>query len=152
MEEKIFEQVSGDIKTAMLARDKVALEAIRGIKKEFLEAKTAQGGDGTLSDDQAVKIMQKMVKQRKESAQIYVDQNRPELAENELAEAAVIERYLPQQMSDSELETAVAAIIAQLGASGPQDLGKVMGVATKQLAGKTEGRLISEKVKALLNK
>ena len=152
MEEKIFEQVSGDIKTAMLARDKVALEAIRGIKKEFLEAKTAKGGDGTLPDDQAVKIMQKMVKQRKESAQIYVDQNRPELAENELAEAAVIERYLPQQMSDSELETAVAAIIAQLGASGPQDLGKVMGVATKQLAGKTEGRLISEKVKALLNK
>ena len=136
MEEKIFEQVSGDIKTAMLARDKVALEAIRGIKKEFLEAKTAKGGDGTLPDDQAVKIMQKMVKQRKESAQIYVDQNRPELAENELAEAAVIERYLPQQMSDSELETAVAAIIAQLGASGPQDLGKVMGVATKQLAGK----------------
>ena len=152
MEEKIFEQVSGDIKAAMLARDKVALEAIRGIKKEFLEAKTAKGGDGTLPDDQAVKIMQKMVKQRKESAQIYVDQNRPELAENELAEAAVIERYLPQQMSDSELETAVAAIIAQLGASGPQDLGKVMGVATKQLAGKTEGRLISEKVKALLNK
>ena len=152
MEEKIFEQVSGDIKTAMLARDKVALEAIRGIKKEFLEAKTAKGGDGTLPDDQAVKIMQKMVKQRKESAQIYVDQNRPELAENELAEAAVIERYLPQQMSDSELETAVAAIVAQLGASGPQDLGKVMGAATKQLAGKTEGRLISEKVKALLNK
>lgn len=152
MEEKIFEQVSGDIKAAMLARDKVALEAIRGIKKEFLEAKTAKGGDGTLSDDQAVKIMQKMVKQRKESAQIYVDQNRPELAENELAEAAVIERYLPQQMSDSELETAVAAIIAQVGAVGPQDLGKVMGVATKQLAGKTEGRLISEKVKALLNK
>ena len=152
MEEKIFEQVSGDIKAAMLARDKVALEAIRGIKKEFLEAKTAKGGDGTLPDDQAVKIMQKMVKQRKESAQIYVDQNRPELAENELAEAAVIERYLPQQMSDSELETAVAAIVAQLGASGPQDLGKVMGVATKQLAGKTEGRLISEKVKALLNK
>lgn len=152
MEEKIFEQVSGDIKAAMLARDKVALEAIRGIKKEFLEAKTAKGGDGTLHDDQAVKIMQKMVKQRKESAQIYVDQNRPELAENELAEAAVIERYLPQQMSDSELETAVADIIAQVGATGPQDMGKVMGVATKQLAGKTEGRLISEKVKALLNK
>ena len=152
MEEKIFEQVSGDIKAAMLARDKVALEAIRGIKKEFLEAKTAKGGDGTLPDDQAVKIMQKMVKQRKESAQIYMDQNRPELAENELAEAAVIERYLPQQMSDSELEKAVAEIIAQVGATGPQDMGKVMGVATKQLAGKTEGRLISEKVKVLLNK
>ena len=152
MEEKIFEQVSGDIKTAMLARDKVALEAIRGIKKEFLEAKTAKGGDGTLHDDQGVKIMQKMVKQRKETALIYREQNRSELAENELAEAAVIEKYLPQQMSDAELEAAVTAIIAQVGATGPQDMGKVMGVATKQLAGKTEGRLISEKVKALLNK
>jgi uncharacterized protein YqeY len=136
----------------MLARDKVTLEALRGIKKEFLEAKTAKGGDGTLHDDQGVKIMQKMVKQRKETALIYREQNRSELAENELAEAAVIEKYLPQQMSDAELEAAVTAIIAQVGASGPQDMGKVMGVATKQLAGKTEGRLISEKVKALLNK
>lgn len=152
MEEKIFEQVSGDIKTAMLARDKVSLEALRGIKKEFLEAKTAKGSDGTLHDDLAVKIMQKMVKQRKESAQIYKEQNREDLAENELAEAAVIEKYLPQQMSDSELEIAVTAIIAQVGATGPQDMGKVMGAATKQLAGKAEGRLISEKVKALLNK
>ena len=93
-----------------------------------------------------------MVKQRKETALIYREQNRSELAENELAEAAVIEKYLPQQMSDAELETAVSAIIAQVGATGAQDMGKVMGVATKQLAGKTEGRLISEKVKALLNK
>ena len=93
-----------------------------------------------------------MVKQRKETALIYREQNRSELAENELAEAAVIEKYLPQQMSDAELEAAVTAIIAQVGATGPQDMGKVMGVATKQLAGKTEGRLISEKVKALLNK
>ena len=93
-----------------------------------------------------------MQKQRKESAQIYKEQNRPELAENEMAEAAVIERYLPAQMSDAELEATIAAIIAQVGATGPQDMGKVMGVATKQLAGKTEGRLISEKVKALLNK
>ncbi|MBP1663387.1 MAG: hypothetical protein H6Q19_527 [Bacteroidetes bacterium] len=152
MEEKIFEQISADIKTAMLARDKVSLEALRGIKKEFIEAKTAKGSDGILHDDQAVKIMQKMVKQRKETAQIYTEQNRPELAENELAEAAVIEKYLPQQMSDSELEAAVSAIITQIGAAGPQDMGKVMGIATKQLAGKTEGRLISEKVKALLNK
>lgn len=136
----------------MLARDKVALEAIRGIKKEFIEARTVKGGDGTMSDDVAVKILQKMIKQRKESAQIYVEQNRPELAENELAEVAVIERYLPTQMSDAELESAVAAVIAQLGASGPQDMGKVMGVTSKQLAGKTEGRLISEKVKALLAK
>ncbi len=150
--EDLYERVSGDIKTAMLARDKVALEAIRGIKKEFIEARTVKGGDGTMSDDVAVKILQKMIKQRKESAQIYVEQNRPELAENELAEVAVIERYLPAQMSDEELEAAVAGVIAQLGASGPQDMGKVMGVASKQLAGKTEGRLISEKVKALLAK
>ena len=152
MEEKLFDQISADIKAAMLARDKVTLEALRGIKKEFLEAKTAKGGDGTLHDDQGVKIMQKMVKQRKETALIYREQNRSELAENELAEAAVIEKYLPQQMSDAELEAAVTAIVAQVGATGPQDMGKVMGVATKQLAGKTEGRLISEKVKALLNK
>jgi len=152
MEEKLFDQISADIKKAMLARDKVTLEALRGIKKEFLEAKTAKGGDGTLHDDQGVKIMQKMVKQRKETALIYQEQNRSELAENELAEAAVIEKYLPQQMGDAELETAVSAIIAQVGATGAQDMGKVMGVATKQLAGKTEGRLISEKVKALLNK
>ena len=152
MEEKLFDQISADIKKAMLARDKVTLEALRGIKKEFLEAKTAKGGDGTLHDDQGVKIMQKMVKQRKETALIYREQNRSELAENELAEAAVIEKYLPQQMSDAELETAVSAIIAQVGATGAQDMGKVMGVATKQLAGKTERMLISEKVKALLNK
>ena len=113
---ELFDQISADIKTAMLAREKVTLEALRGIKKEFLEAKTAKGSDGNLS------------------------------------EASVIERYLPDQMSDADLEAAVAAIIAQVGANGPQDMGKVMGVATKQLAGKTEGRLISEKVKALLNK
>ena len=148
--DELFDKVSGDIKVAMIARDKVALEALRGIKKEFIEAKTAKGGDGTMSDEVGVKILQKMIKQRKESAQIYTEQNRPELAENELAEAAVIERYLPTQMTDVDLEAAVAAIIAQVGATGPQDMGKVMGVASKQLAGKTEGRLISEKVKTLL--
>jgi len=150
--EDLYEKVSGDIKTAMLARDKVALEALRGIKKEFIEARTAKGGDGTMSDEVAVKILQKMIKQRKESAQIYAEQNRPELADIELAEATVIERYLPVQMTEAELEAAVAAVIAQLGATGPQDMGKVMGAASKQLAGKTEGRLISEKVKALLSK
>ncbi|MEA4981853.1 MAG: GatB/YqeY domain-containing protein [Paludibacter sp.] len=150
--EQLFNQVSADIKTAMLARDKVALEALRGIKKEFLEAKTAKGGDGTLPDDQAVKILQKMVKQRKESARIFTEQNRQDLADNELAEVAVIEKYLPAQMSDEQLESEIAAIIAQVGAAGPQDMGKVMGVASKQLAGKAEGRAISEKVKALLNK
>lgn len=150
--EQLFNQVSADIKTAMLARDKVALEALRGIKKEFLEAKTAKGGDGTLPDEQAVKILQKMVKQRKESARIFTEQNRQDLADNELAEVAVIEKYLPAQMSDEQLESEIAAIIAQVGAAGPQDMGKVMGVASKQLAGKAEGRAISEKVKALLNK
>ena len=124
--EQLFNKISEDIKTAMLARDKVALEALRGVKKEFLEAKTAKGSDGTLHDDAAVKILQKMVKQRKESAQIYTTQNRPDLAEIELAEVAVIEKYLPAQMSDAELEAAVAAIIAQVGASGPQD-GKSYG-------------------------
>jgi uncharacterized protein len=150
--DELFDKVSGDIKTAMLARDKVALEALRGMKKEFLEAKTAKGSDGHLPEDVAVKIIQKMVKQRKESAQIYTEQNRPELAENELAEVTVLEKYLPVQMTDAELEAAVAVIIAQVGAAGPQDMGKVMGVASKQLAGKTEGRLISDKVKALLAK
>lgn len=148
--ESLFDQISADIKTAMLARDKVALEALRGIKKEFLEAKTAKGGDGTLPDDQAVKILVKMVKQRKESAQIYTTQNRQDLADNELAEAKVIEGYLPVQMTDAELEEAVKSVIAQVGAAGPQDMGKVMGIASKLLAGKTEGRLISEKVKVLL--
>ena len=150
--DELFDKVSGDIKTAMLARDKVALEALRGMKKEFLDAKTAKGSDGHLTDDAAIKIIQKMIKQRKESAQIYSEQNRPDLAENELAEAVVIERYLPLQMTDAELETAISVIIVQLDATGPQDLGKVMGVASKQLAGKTEGKLISEKVKALLAK
>jgi uncharacterized protein YqeY len=149
---ELFDKVSGDIKTAMLARDKVALEALRGMKKEFLEAKTAKGSDGNLTDEVAVKIIQKMVKQRKESAQIYAEQNRQDLADNELAEASVIEKYLPAQMTDAELEAAIASIITQVGATGPQDMGKVMGVASKQLAGKTEGRLISEKVKFLLSK
>lgn len=150
--EKLFEQISNDIKTAMLAREKLALEALRGIKKEFLEAKTAKGSDGILHDEQAVKIMQKMVKQRKETALIYSEQNRPELAEKELEEAEVIERYLPKQMSETELEAIIAEIIAQTGAAGPQDMGKVMGAATKQLAGKADGLMISEKVKSLLNK
>ena len=150
--DQLFNQISEDIKKAMLARDKVALEALRGIKKEFLEAKTAKGGDGTLPDEQAVKILQKMVKQRKESARIFAEQKRQDLAENELAEVAVIEQYLPAQMSDAELETIIAAIIAEVGAAGPQDMGKVMGVATRQLAGKAEGRAISEKVKEMLGR
>lgn len=146
----LFDQVSNDIKSAMLAKDKVRLEALRGIKKEFLEAKTAKGADGELTDDMAMKILAKMVKQRKESAQIYTEQNRPDLAEPELAEAAVIETYLPKQMTEEELTEALKAIIAQVGAITPQEMGKVMGVATKQLAGRADGRAISAKVKELL--
>jgi uncharacterized protein YqeY len=147
----LFDTVSNDIKSAMLARDKVRLEALRGAKKEFLEAKTAKGADGDLSDDAAVKILQKMIKQRKDSASIYQEQNRPELAEKELLEVGVLEGYLPQQLSSDELEKAIRDIIAQTGATSAKDMGKVMGVATKALAGKTEGRLISETVKKLLN-
>jgi uncharacterized protein YqeY len=150
--ENLFNQVSNDIKTAMLAKDKVALEALRGIKKEFLEAKTAKGSDGSLHDDMALKILQKMVKQRKESAQIFATQNRPELAENELAEVVVIEKYMPAQMSNEELTKMVSEIILQVGATGIQGLGKVMAVASKQLAGKAEGRAISDKVKEILEK
>ena len=146
----LFDQVSNDIKSAMLAKDKVRLEALRGIKKEFLEAKTAKGADGELTDDMAMKILAKMVKQRKESAQIYTEQNRPDLAEPELAEAAIIETYLPKQMNEEELTEALKAIIAQVGATTPQEMGKVMGVATKQLAGRADGRAISAKVKELL--
>lgn len=147
---RLFEQVSDDIKAAMLAKDKIRLQALRGVKKEFLEAKTAKGGDGELTDEAAMKILQKMVKQRKESAAIYIQQGRPELADDEVAEATVIESYLPKQMSAEELETALRAIIEQAGAVGPQDMGKVMGAATKALAGKAEGRMISEIVKRLL--
>lgn len=147
----LFDKISADIKAAMLARDKVRLETLRGIKKEFLEAKTAKGADGTLTDDQAIKIMSKMVKQRRETAEIYKEQNRPELADNELAEAAVIEEYLPRALSADELRTELTAIIAETGATGPKEMGKVMGVASKRLAGRADGRAISEMVKQLLN-
>lgn len=146
----LFDTVNNDIKKAMLARDKVSLEALRGIKKEFLEAKTAPGASGELTDENAIKILTKMAKQRKESAKIYTEQNRPELAENELAEVSVIERYLPQQLSETELTAELEKIIAATGASSPADMGKVMGAASKALAGRAEGRAISAKVKELL--
>ena len=148
----LFDQISEDIKKAMLAKDKVALDALRGIKKEFLEAKTAKGGDGELHDDKALQILQKMVKQRKESAQMFMDANRPELAEDELAQCKVIERYLPAMMTEEELTAALTEIIAQVGATSPQDMDKVMGVATKQLAGRAEGKAINLKVRELLAK
>lgn len=146
----LFDKISADIKSAMLAKDKVRLETLRGIKKEFLEAKTAKGGDGTLADDAATKILVKMVKQRRESARIYQEQNRPELAENELAEANVIEDYLPKQLSEEELTAELQKIIAEVGATSAKEMGKVMGIASKALAGKAEGRAISAKVKELL--
>ena len=146
----LFDKVSGDIKTAMLARDKVRLEALRGIKKEFLEAKTAKGGDGELSDDAALKILAKMVKQHKETAAIYTEQNREDLAGEELAQAAIIEEYLPKQLSEEELTAALKEIIARVGATSAKEMGKVMGTATKELAGKAEGKAISAKVRELL--
>ncbi len=148
----LFETINAAIKPAMLARDTMRLQALRGIKKEFLEAKTAPGADGLLSDETATKILVKMAKQRRESAKIYQDQGRPELAETELAELAVIEEYLPKALSDEELSAELNKIIAQIGATGPQDMGKVMGAATKALAGRADGRAISAKVKELLNK
>ena len=124
---------------------------MRGAKKEFLEAKTAKGANGELSDDKAISILVKMVKQRKESAKIYTDNNRPELAEGELAEAAVLEEYLPKQLSDAELEAELKAIIAETGASSLKEMGKVMGVASKALAGQADGKVISAKVRELLS-
>ncbi|MCM1336740.1 MAG: GatB/YqeY domain-containing protein [Candidatus Amulumruptor caecigallinarius] len=146
----LFDTISADIKSAMLAREKVRLETLRGIKKEFLEAKTAKGSDGNLSDDQAMKILAKMAKQRRETAEIYAGQNRPELAENELAEAAVIEEYLPKALTAEELEAALREIITRTGATSAKEMGKVMGVASKELAGRADGKVISAKVRELL--
>ena len=146
----MFEEISSAITAAMKARDKVRLETLRAIKKDFLEAKTAPGANGELSDDAALKIIAKLVKQRKDTAVIYQENNRPELAANELAEAAIMEEYLPKQLSEEELTESLKSIIAQVGATSAKDMGKVMGVATKALAGKAEGRAISAKVKELL--
>lgn len=147
----LFDTISEDIKKAMLARQKVRLEALRGIKKEFLEAKTAKGANGELTDEKAIAILTRMVKQRRESAKIYTDNNRPELAGNELAEAKVIEEYLPGQLSEEELEAELKEIISRTGATSARDMGKVMGVATKALAGKAPGAMISAKVRSLLS-
>lgn len=146
----IFEQISNDIKEAMKARDKVRLETLRNIKKVFIEAKTAPGSDDTLSDADALKILAKLAKQGKESAATFMQQNRPDLAEGETAQVAVIEAYLPKQMSEQEIELAVSEIITQTGATSMKDMGKVMGAASKQLAGRADGRIISDIVKRLL--
>jgi uncharacterized protein YqeY len=142
-------QIQQDIKAAMLAKEKTRLESLRAIKAAILLAKTADGSE-SISDEAVIKIIQKLVKQRKETAEIYKQQNREELAAQELAEAAAMEVYLPKQLSEAEIEEELKKIIAQVGATGPQDMGKVMGTATKALAGKAEGRVISALVKKLL--
>ncbi len=146
----LFEQVSKDIVAAMKAKDKVRLEALRNIKKVFIEAKTAPGANDTLEDAAAMKILQKLAKQGHDSAALYNTQNRPDLAEAELAQVAVIESYLPQPMSEAEIEAAVKEIITRTGATGMKEMGKVMGEASKLLAGKADGKTISTIVKKLL--
>ena len=144
------QQIQKDIMEAMKAKDTVRLNSVRSIKSAILLAKTSEGGAKELSDADIVKIIQKLSKQRKESAEQYTAAGRKELADNELAEAEILDAYLPKQLSEAEVEERLKAIIAQLGASAPSDMGKVMGVATKQLAGLAEGRTISAIVKRLL--
>ena len=146
----LFDQVSKDIVAAMKAKDKVRLEALRNIKKFFIEAKTAPGANDTLDDAIALKILAKLAKQGRDTAALYHEQNRPDLAEEEEAQAKVIEEYLPKALTPEELEAEVKAIIAQVGATSAKDMGKVMGVASKQLAGRADGRAISTLVKQLL--
>lgn len=146
----LFDQISEDIKAAMKARDKVRLETLRNIKKVFLEAKTAPGANDTLEDADALKILQKLAKQGRETAQTYIDNNRQDLADEELAQAKIIEEYLPKPLSEEEIEKEVKDIIAQTGAQGMKDMGKVMGMASKKMAGRADGRAISTIVKKLL--
>ena len=143
--------ITEEIKKAMLAKERVRLDALRGIKKELLEAKTAKGAGDELAEETTVAILQKTVKQRKESAEIYTTQHRPDLAEPELEQAKVIQEFLPPQLTAEQLEAAVRRIIDQQGASTMKEMGMVMSLATKELAGKAEGRAISAMVKRLLS-
>lgn len=146
----LFEKVSKDIVAAMKAKDKVRLEALRNVKKYFIEAKTAPGANDTLTDDVALKILAKLAKQGRDTAQLYTEQGRPDLAEEEATQAAVVEEYLPKALTTEELEAEVKAIIAEVGATSPKEMGKVMGVASKKLAGRADGKAISALVKELL--
>jgi uncharacterized protein len=146
----LLEKVNADIKTAMLAKEKEKLEAIRAIKSAILLALTEKGAGDALTEDAEIRLLQKQVKQRRETAEIYTQQNRKDLADKEIFEADIIEAYLPKQMSAEKVEVELKAIIEKVGAKTPSDMGKVMGVASKQLAGKAEGKLISEIVKRLL--
>ena len=147
----LFDQISEDIQKAMLAHDHVRTETLRGIKKEFLEAKTAKGAEGELTDSHAIEILQKMKKQRLDAAQIYRDNGRPALAEGEEAEAKVLEEYLPKQMEEGELTEYIRALIEKLGVTDMKGMGRIMGTATKELAGKAQGGDISRIVKQLLS-
>ena len=146
----LFETITGDIKKAMLARESLKLEALRAIKSALLIIKT-QKGSGEISPENEIKILQKLVKQRKDSAQMYIENSRNELAEKELAEAEIIKIYLPESMNEAEIEAVVKNIIDKTGASSMKDMGKVMGMAAKEMAGKADNKIISEKVKQLLN-
>ncbi len=146
----LTEKIAADLMAAMKARDTKALEALRAAKTAFILARSERGSEAVLTDEEEVRIIQKLVKQRKESAAIYREQKRADLYEKEEDEAAVLERYLPARMSEEELENALKAIIERVGARAPSDMGKVMGVASKELAGKADGREISAKVKQLL--
>jgi len=141
----------GDLKIAMLAKDEKALRSLRAIKAAILLAKTSEGASGELKEDDEIKLLQKLVKQRKDSLEIYQQQNRTDLAQKEQEEIGIIEKFLPKQLSADELKSEVAAIISEVGASSPADMGKVMGAATKKLAGKADGKTISALVKELLS-
>jgi uncharacterized protein YqeY len=147
----LTEKIAADLITAMKTKDKVALEAIRAAKTAFVLARSEKGADSVLTSEDELKIIQKLVKQRRESAAIYKEQNRPDLYEKEVTEADVLEKYLPAKMSDKELLNIIKGIIERMGAKSPSDMGKVMGVATKELAGKADGKEISEKVKEILS-
>ncbi|MFB9110416.1 GatB/YqeY domain-containing protein [Flavobacterium gyeonganense] len=144
-------QIMDEIKTAMKAKDTVALEALRAVKSELLLASTSSGSKEELTEDEEIKLLQRLVKTRKESARIFTEQNRPDLAEPELAQVAVIEKFLPAQLSEEEIEAVIAKIIAETGASGIASMGKVMGLASAQLGGTAEGKTISTIVKKLLS-
>ncbi len=146
------QKIMTDLKAAMIAKDEAALRSLRAVKAAILLAKTSEGGSGELKEEEEVKILQKLVKQRKDSLEIFKQQNREDLAKKEEEEIAVIEKFLPKQMTAEELKTEIAAIIANVGASSPADMGKVMGVASKQFAGKADGKTISAVVKELLSR
>ena len=146
----LTEKIASDLMNAMKAKDKVALEAIRAAKTAFVLARSEKGADAVLSAEDELKIIQKLVKQRRESAAIYKEQNRPDLYEKEVIEADVLEKYLPAKMSEEELSVIIKGIVERIGAKSPADMGKVMGIATKELAGKADGKEISAKVKQFL--